>query len=485
MSLSDRLRRATGPNEPANDQTPAAAEPSPTTAAPDDATGPVAPPPPARGRPPADPLSGLKARAEQSLFSRLGARLYDSSMKPDQLRSQVHREIDDIIASQDVPLTDHERELLVGQVVENVIGYGPLQEFLDDDAVTEIMVTGDRPIYVERHGEIDETGAHFLSEAHLRRVIDRIVSQVGRRIDESSPMVDARLPDGSRVNAVIPPLALDGAAMTIRKFSRQPYTFDDLIGFGTLGADLAGFLEKCVEAKLSTIVSGGTGSGKTTLLNALSSFIGERERIITIEDAAELQLQQRHVVRMESRPPNLEGKGAVVIRDLVRNALRMRPDRIIVGEVRGGEALDMLQAMNTGHAGSITTLHANSPRDALARLETMVLMAGMDLPLRAIREQVASAIDLVVHTSRLADGGRRLVSVSEVTGMEGDVIQLNDLFRFDYSAGRDDDGRFLGAVEPTGLRPTFAGRLADLGLDLPPELFGDPARLLAGNGSRR
>jgi pilus assembly protein CpaF len=303
-------------------------------------------------------------------------------------------------------------------------------------------------------------------------VIDRIVAQVGRRIDESSPMVDARLPDGSRVNAVIPPLAVDGPVLTIRVFAKDPFQVDDLIELGTMSPEVADLIKAVVEGKLNILVSGGTGTGKTTLLNVLSSFIPGDERIVTIEDAVELQLHQRHVIRLESRPANVEGRGEVQIRDLVRNALRMRPDRIVVGEVRGGEALDMLQAMNTGHEGSLSTVHANSPRDALSRLETMVLMAGIDLPARAIREQTAAAVDLIVHLSRLRDGSRRIVQISEVVGMEGDTITIQDVFRFDYSAGRDADGRFLGSVQPTGIRPQFTDRLKDFGIEIPAAVFG-------------
>jgi pilus assembly protein CpaF len=431
------------------------------------------------------PIAELQLRAQQALFSRLGARLYDSSISPDQMSRYVQDELAEIVEAEQIPLDADERRLLVARISESVLGLGPIQEFLDDPAVTEVMVTGDGPIYVERRGTIEETSSHFVSVEHLRRVIERIVSQVGRRIDEASPMVDARLADGSRVNAVVPPLTVDGPVLTIRKFSRDPLSIDDLIGSQTLTPRSAAFLQACVSGRVSLLISGGTGSGKTTLLNVLSSFIGSRERIVTIEDSVELQLRQRHVIRMEGRPPNIEGRGEVTIRDLVRNALRMRPDRIIVGEVRGAEALDMLQAMNTGHEGSLTTLHANAPRDALARIETMVLMAGMDLPLRAIREQVASAVDLVVHTARLSDGTRRVTKICEVTGMEGDVIQLSDIYDFDYSPGRDADGRFKGTIEPTGLRPSFDRHLLDLGIELPTDLFGDPNRPRAKTASRR
>jgi pilus assembly protein CpaF len=423
------------------------------------------------GRAP-DPLADLKERAAAALFARLGMRLFDASLSEDQLRTFVVQEIGGIMEAESAPLTAAERQRLVAEIGDDILGHGPIEKFLADPTVTEIMVNSDQPIYVERAGKIHRTKSRFMSQDHLRRVIERIVSQVGRRIDESSPMVDARLPDGSRVNAVIPPLAVDGPCLTIRKFSKDPYQVDDLISFGTLTAAMATLLASCVRGKLNILVTGATGTGKTTMLNVLSSFIPEDDRVVTIEDSVELQLRQPHVVRLESRPANIEGKGQVAIRDLMRNALRMRPDRIVVGEVRGGEALDMLQAMNTGHDGSLSTVHANSPRDTLARIETMVLMAGMDLPSRAIREQVASALDLIVHISRFRDGTRRITHVTEVEGMEGDIITLQDIFLFDYSAGIGPDGRFLGSAVPTGLRPRFAARLAELGIELAPSVFG-------------
>ena len=380
-------------------------------------------------------------------------------------------ELSGIIAENDVAFTDQERARLVHAVSEDVLGYGPIQEFLDDPSVTEIMVNSTESIYVERHGKIMDTGNRFYSAEHLRRLIERIAAQVGRRIDEASPMVDARLPDGSRINAIIAPLAVDGPVLTVRKFSRRALTVEDLVDIGTMTRQLADFLQACVQGKVSILVSGGTGTGKTTLLNALSSFIPEGERIVSIEDSVELQLQQRHRIRLESRPANIEGKGLVTIRDLVRNALRMRPDRIVIGEVRGAEALDMLQAMNTGHEGSLTTLHANSPRDALARIETMVLMAGLDLPIQAVREQVSSGIDLIVQIERMIDGSRRVVAVSDVTGMEGPTIQLNELFTFDYSVGVDPNGRQRAAIAPTGIRPTFEQKIRKFGVQLSADSF--------------
>ena len=426
-----------------------------------------------------DPLAHLKRRAQQALFAKLGARLYDSSLTDSELQDFVSTELSEVMAGEAVQLSPEESRALAMQIRDDILGFGPVQMFLDDPSVTEIMVNAEHSIYIERDGKLIETDTRFMSRQHLRRVIDRIVAQVGRRIDESSPMVDARLPDGSRVNAIIPPLAVDGPALTIRLFAKDPFKVDDLIGMGTMTDTVANLVTAAVAGKLNIIVSGGTGTGKTTMLNVLSGFIPEGERIVTIEDAVELQLHQRHVVRLESRPQNVEQRGEVTIRGLLRNALRMRPDRIIIGEARGGEALDMLQAMNTGHEGSLSTVHSNSPRDTLSRLETMVLMAGIDLPSRAIREQVASAIDVIVHLSRLRDGSRRITHVTEVVGMEGDTITTQDIFTFDYAAGVDASGNYLGTLNPTGIRPRFTERLKDIGIHLPPEIFGDPDLVIA------
>ncbi|MFF2297113.1 CpaF family protein [Arthrobacter sp. NPDC058127] len=426
-------------------------------------------------------LSAIKERTSEALYERMGARISDTNMDEAELHQFVKDELRAVIDEDEIPLSSAERQRLVQEIADDVLGLGPLQRFLDDQDITEIMVNSADRVYVESAGKLYLTGARFTSEEHLRKIIERIVSKVGRRIDESSPLVDARLADGSRVNAIIPPLAVNGSSLTIRKFARVPLTVQNLIGLGTLSPEMAELLHACVQARLNIIVSGGTGTGKTTLLNVLSSFLPADERIVTIEDAVELQLQQEHVVRLESRPRNIEGKGEISIRDLVRNSLRMRPDRIVVGEVRGGESLDMLQAMNTGHDGSISTVHANSPRDAVARLETLVLMAGMDLPLRAIREQIASAVNLIVHISRLRDGTRRVTHVTEVQGMEGDIVTLQDAFTFDYSAGVDANGRFLGRPVPTGVRPRFVDHFADLGIQISPAVFGS---LHMGGGLR-
>jgi pilus assembly protein CpaF len=386
------------------------------------------------------------------------------------LRSRVEELVEEKLRAEKFPYTRQMRNRLVSDMADEILGFGPIEPLLRDPTVTEVMVNRPDQVYCERFGKLELTDIQFRDAEHIRHVIDKIVTPLGRRVDESSPMVDARLPDGSRVNAIVPPLSLNGPVLTIRKFSVDPYTVEDLIGFGSITQGMAAFLAACVKVKLNMIVSGGSGAGKTTLLNVLSSFIPEGERIVSIEDAAELKLHQPHVVRMESRPPNIEGKGEVKIRDLVRNSLRMRPDRIIVGEVRGGEALDMMQAMNTGHEGSISTVHANSPRDALARLETMVMMSGMELPSRAIREQIASAIHLLVHISRLSDGSRKVTTVSEIQGMEGNVIVLEDLFAF-HQKGIGEGGKVLGTMQPTGLVPKFLDRFNAAGMHLPAEIF--------------
>lgn len=429
-------------------------------------------------------MAALKQRAADALFARLGGRIADPSLSEDQLHAYVREELARVVDGEKVPLTSDERRRLVAEITDDVLGYGPLQGLLEDPSVSEIMVNGPERIYVERDGKLSRTSARFASDEHLRRVIERIVSRVGRRIDESSPMVDARLPDGSRINAIIAPLAVDGSTLTVRKFSSDPLGVDDLIRFGTFSSEMAELLAACVQSRLNIIVSGGTGTGKTTLLNVLSSFIPNGERIVTIEDAVELQLLQDHVVRLESRPANVEGRGEVSIRDLVRNSLRMRPDRIVIGEVRGGESLDMLQAMNTGHDGSISTVHANSPRDAIARLETLVLMAGMELPARAIREQLAAAIDVIVQISRLRDGTRRITHITEVQGLEGEVVTLQDAFVFDYAAGVDPDGRYVGKAVPTGVRPRFVERFEHAGIQLPPRVFGVPEQTAARRKDR-
>jgi pilus assembly protein CpaF len=418
-----------------------------------------------------DPFAEVKASVHQALLDSLGPKLYDPHLEQSELEQRVRQTLQGVLEAEEAPLSSQDRARVAQEVADEILGHGPLEPLLRDPNVTEIMVNGADQVYAERAGRIYPVDAAFSSETHLRRTIDKIVGRVGRRIDEASPMVDARLPDGSRVNAVIAPIALDGSMLTIRKFAADPFGPDDLVSFGTLSRAVRDLLDGCVRGRLNILISGGTGSGKTTTLNVLSGFIPDDERIVTIEDAAELQLKQQHVLRLESRPSNIEGRGEVTIRDLVRNALRMRPDRIVVGEVRDGAALDMLQAMNTGHDGSITTVHANSPRDSLARLETMTLMAGVDLPMRAIREQVSSAIDLIVHQARLKDGSRRVISVSEVVGMEGEVITLQDLFKFDFHAGLDERGRFRGTLRSTGLRPRFADALADSGIHLSRDLF--------------
>jgi len=423
--------------------------------------------------PPRDAYIDLKSRVQNRLVAEL-----DPSMdisRTDEVRRTIRQMYDTILEEESIVLSRVERERLFEQIVAEILGLGPLEPLLADDSVTEIMVNGAKNIYIERGGKLERTSVTFESNEHLMRIIERIVAPLGRRIDESSPQVDARLKDGSRVNAVIPPISLIGPVLTIRKFFRVPLQVADLIRLGTATEEVMEFLQACVVAAINVIVSGGTGTGKTTFLNVLSGYIPANERIITIENAAELQLRQDHVVTLESRPPNIEGKGEITIRDLVINALRMRPDRIIVGECRGGEALDMLQAMNTGHEGSMTTLHANSTREGLSRLETMVLMAGMELPHRAIREQIAAAIDLIIHLERLRDGSRRVVAITEVQGMEGDVVTTADIFKFEQVGF--ENGKVIGRLRPTGIRPKFIDRIEQAGIHLPASVFGVGERL--------
>jgi pilus assembly protein CpaF len=420
----------------------------------------------------ADPFAAVKRSVHEALLEALGPRLYDAHLDQRELEQRVTQTLQVVLQHDESPLTVADRSRVAQEVADEILGHGPLEPYLRDPEVSEIMVNGHDQIYVERSGRLYPVDTAFTDEGHLRRTIEKIVARVGRRVDEASPMVDARLPDGSRVNAVVPPVALDGSLLTIRKFAADPFTMADLIAFGTMTPAVAELLRACVRGRLNIVIGGGTGSGKTTSLNVLSSFVPADERIITIEDAAELQLRQEHVLRLESRPPNLEDRGGIAIRDLVRNSLRMRPDRIIVGEVRDGAALDMLQAMNTGHDGSITTVHSNSPRDSLSRLETMVLMAGVELPQRTIREQMASAVDLIVHQARLKDGTRRITHITEVDHLEGDIITLQDLFLFDFHAGLDERGRYRGVLRSTGLRPRFLDTLADRGVSVSPGVFG-------------
>jgi pilus assembly protein CpaF len=417
-----------------------------------------------------DPFGELKNRIHQELIATLGPQLFADGVEQDEIRGQVEAEVGRLLENEP-GIARSDRQRLIEEITNDTVGHGPLERLLADDTITEIMVNGAHDVWVERNGRLFETPVRFIDDSHVRRLINKIVAQIGRRIDESSPMVDARLPDGSRVNAVIPPLSLSGPLVTIRKFSQRRLTLEDLVRLGTLTGTAVEFLERCVKAELNMLISGGTGTGKTTLLNAVSSAIPDADRIVTIEDAAELRLNQRHVLRLEHRPSNIEGKGEVSIRDLVRNALRMRPDRIIVGEVRGSEALDMLQAMNTGHDGSLCTVHANSPRDALSRVETMVLMSGFELPVRAIRQQVSSALDLIVHLERLEDGVRRVTSIAEVQRMEADVITLQEMFKFEVRQVRA-DRTVVGALQPTGIHPIFGEKFKKRGIELPHELFG-------------
>jgi pilus assembly protein CpaF len=437
-------------------------------------------------RPGADPFGEIKDRVHLALVSELGPRLVDLS-DGDAARQRVGGEIRAHL-EQEAGLSREDRQRLAREIADDIFGYGPLEQLLLDASISEIMVNGPHEIWIERHGLISRTPLQFADESHLRRIITKMVGQVGRRIDESSPLVDARLPDGSRVNAIIPPLSLSGPLLTIRKFEADRFDMEELVGLGTISRSAADFLAQCVKADLSILISGGTGSGKTTLLNALSAAVPDSDRIVTIEDAAELQLHQQHVLRLESRPKNIEGEGEITIRDLVRNALRMRPDRIIVGEVRGAEALDMLQAMNTGHEGSLSTLHANSPRDALSRIETMVLMAGFELPVRAIRQQVSSALDLIIQLDRLDDGSRHVTHITEVQRMEGDTVTLQNLFEFEVEQITA-DRKVVGSLRPTGLRPNFVSKFARHGIELPADVFGGASvamfgvqRLAAGDG---
>jgi pilus assembly protein CpaF len=418
-----------------------------------------------------DRQTELKSAIHTYVIRELGPRLYNQSLPEPELRRVVRAKIEEALVAEHFPMARTERQVMVEELIAEVLGYGPIEEFLRDPTITEVMVNGYRDIYIERGGRLQKTEKRFRDEGHFSRIIQKIVGQVGRRVDESSPYVDARLPDGSRVNVILPPVSVLGAALTIRKFSAEPFTTTDLIEFQTLTRRASDFLQACVRGRLNILVSGGTGTGKTTTLNVLSNFIPPTERVVTIEDAAELKLEHEHLVSLEYRPPNIEGKGEVTIRDLVRNALRMRPDRIIVGEIRGGEALDMLQAMNTGHDGSLSTVHANSPRDVLSRVETMVLMAGMDLPMRAVREQVSRAIHLIVHQSRLPDGSRRITHITEIAGMEGDIITLQNLFVFDFAAGIDREGRYLGRLKSTGIRPGFLSLLKQQGVTVADDVF--------------
>jgi pilus assembly protein CpaF len=428
-----------------------------------------------------DPFAELKNRIHLALVSELGPRLFDVEDSA-AVRNRVESEIGDQLR-QETGLSAEDRRRLAAEIADDIFGYGPLERLLSDPTISEIMVNGPKDIWIERNGLLSQTSLTFTDSSHLRRIITKMVGQIGRRIDESSPLVDARLPDGSRVNAIIPPLSLSGPLLTIRKFAQDRFALSELIDIGTLSTDAADFLENCIRAQLNVLISGGTGSGKTTFLNALSAAIPDSDRIVTIEDAAELQLNQQHVLRLESRPKNIEGEGEITIRDLVRNALRMRPDRIIVGEVRGAEALDMLQAMNTGHEGSLSTVHANAPRDALNRLETMVLMAGYELPLHAIRSHVSAALDLIVQLDRLDDGSRRVVEISEVQRMEGEMITLQKLFEFKIERF-DAERRIVGRLHPTGLRPGFLAKFERHGIEVPLSLFGGTANAIWGSDAQ-
>jgi pilus assembly protein CpaF len=426
-----------------------------------------------------DTYSDLKNQIHLKVIGELGPQLFSTGLDPVELRERVLADIKRHL-SFEVGLSRDERDLLTTEIANDILGYGPLERLLLDDSITEIMVNGPDEIWVERQGRLYATAVQFSDDSHLRRIINKMVAQVGRRVDEASPMVDARLPDGSRVNVIIPPLSLTGALVTIRKFQTKRLTLDEMVRLGSLSAESVEFLKRCVDARLNIIISGGTGSGKTTLLNALSSAISEAERVVTIEDAAELQLSQRHVLRLEGRPRNIEGEGEIPIRELVRNALRMRPDRIIVGEVRAAEALDMLQAMNTGHDGSLTTVHSNSPRDALTRIETMVMMAGLEFPVRAIRQHMAAALDLIVHLERLEDGSRRVTHITEVQRMESDVVTLQDIYTFQIE-GVAADRTITGKLQPTGLRPLVQAKFEKRGIELPTDIFAHQAAQAQAN----
>ncbi len=491
MSLLKRIERArpaadgeglevaepTNSNAPTLSGTPGATTPNVPSAP---QGGQVVPPPPAPttggnrsflgSLPARESFREAKYRVQNRLINELDPKLDLTNQV--EVRQQIEELFAKIADEEGLALTRAERVRMLEQITDEILGLGPLEPLLRDETLTEVMVNGPQQIYIEREGRLELTNVTFQNDEHVMKVIQRIIAPIGRRIDESSPMVDARLPDGSRVNAIIPPLSLVGPVITIRKFSATPFTVNDLVRFGTATPEMFEFLEACVKARLNIFVSGGTGSGKTTTLNILSSFIPDDERIVTIEDAAELQLRQEHVVTLESRPANIEGKGAIAIRELVRNALRMRPDRIVVGECRSAEALDMLQAMNTGHDGSMSTGHANSPRDMLSRLETMVMMTGMELPLRAIREQIASAVDVIVHQSRMKDGSRRITHITEVQGMEGDVVVMQDIFIFEQTGLVD--GKIQGRLRPTGIRPKFVEKFEVSGIHLPPNTFGTP-----------
>ena len=472
MSLLKRIERSQPGQE--TDLTPVPASPAPRQVPAGEGPGAPSGQGPARpfaaGAPTRESFREAKYRVQNRLINELDPKLDVTNQV--EVKRQIEELFGRIADEEGLALTRAERVRMLEQITDEILGLGPLEPLLRDATITEIMVNGPQQVYIEREGKLELTGVTFQNDEHVMKIIQRIIAPIGRRVDESSPMVDARLVDGSRVNAIIPPLSLVGPVVTIRKFAASPFTVEDLIRFGTATPEMFEFLEACVRARLNVFVSGGTGSGKTTTLNVLSGFIPDDERIVTIEDAAELQLRQEHVVTLEARPSNIEGKGAIPIRELVRNSLRMRPDRIVVGEVRSAEALDMLQAMNTGHDGSMSTGHANSPRDMLARLETMVLMAGMDLPLRAIREQIASAVDLIVHQNRLKDGSRKIVSITEVQGMEGDVIVMQDVFVFEQTAVVE--GRIEGRLRPTGIRPKFVEKFEVAGIHLPPNIFGSP-----------